>query len=284
MAAGWIELLNLAFVQRMIIAGILASLACGIIGTYVVVKRIVFVSAGISHTTFGGIGLAYLLQSVLAWTWFDPLLGAALFALGSAFILGSDWVKKRIREDSTIGVLWVVGMALGILFINMVDKTKVRVQDPVSILFGNILLIQTIDLIIMALLVGLIFVITFFYFNDLKILTFDEEFAKISGVKVKLLNFVLLTLIAFTTVILIKVVGVVLIIAMLTIPPAIAGVFTDRLSPMMILATVIGIVLVLIGFVVSLQYDLPPGAIVVTIMGLAFVSSLVINSALSRES
>ncbi len=283
MAGGWIELLNLAFVQRMIIAGILASLACGIIGTYVVVKRIVFVSAGISHATFGGIGLAYLLQSVLAWTWFDPLLGAVLFALGSAFILGSDWVKKRIREDSTIGVLWVVGMALGILFINMVDKTKVRVQDPVSILFGNILLIQTFDLIIMALLVGLIFVITFFYFNDLKILTFDEEFAKISGVNVKILNFVLLTLIAFTTVILIKVVGVVLIIAMLTIPPAIAGVFTDRLNSMMVLGTVMGIVLVLIGFALSLQYDLPPGAIVVSVMGLAFVSSLVINSALSRE-
>jgi len=266
----------------MFIAGLLASVACGIIGTYVVVKRIVFVSGGIAHATFGGVGMAYLIQSTLAWTWFDPLLGALVFALGAALIMGSDWMKSRMREDSTIGALWAVGMALGVLFISMVDRTKVRVQDPMSILFGNILLIRSSDLLIMGLLVVVILVITFLLFKDLQILTFDEEFAKIAGINVQLLNLLLLSLIAFTTVILIKVVGVILIIAMLTIPPSIAGLFTNRLSSMMALATVVGLSLTFLGEIASLQLDLPPGATIITTMGIAFIAALVLAGVRGR--
>jgi zinc transport system permease protein len=273
----------MAFVQRMFLAALLASVACGIIGTLVVVKRIVFISGGISHSTFGGIGLAYLLQSAFGWLWFDPMLGALLFALGAAFILGSDWMRSRIREDSTIGVIWVVGMALGILFIYMVDPTTVQVQDPMSILFGNILLIKAIDLMLMGILVAVIILVSLLLFKDLQILIFDEEFAKISGINVKMLNLLLLTLIAFTTVVLIKVVGVVLIIAMLTIPPAISGLFTHRLRSMMLLAILLAIVLSFTGALASLQYDLPPGAAMVTLMGGAFIMGMGINWALQRK-
>lgn len=255
----------------MFIAAILASIACGIIGTFVVVKRIVFISGGISHTTFGGIGLAYVIQSALGFTWFDPMLGALLFALGAALILASDWMKKKVREDSTIGIIWVVGMALGILFINMVDPTRVRVQDPMSILFGNILLIRTFDLLIMGVLVTAITAVCVLFFHDLQILTFDEEYARLSGINVGLLNTLLLVMIAFTTVILIKVVGVVLIIAMLTIPPAISGIFTSRLKNMMISATLISILLCFTGAILSIEYDLPPGACIVTVMGATFL-------------
>ena len=219
MVADIIELLQYPFIQRMLIAGILASVACGIIGTYVVVKRIVFISGGIAHTTFGGIGFAYYLQ-YLGVIVIEPLIGALLFALSAAVIMGFPFIRTRLREDSTIGILWVVGMALGVLFLNQVDRSKILVQDPVSILFGNVLLIQLQDLYLMVGLLVFILIITIVLYKDLHVLTFDEEFARISGIKVDLLYLVLMVLIALTTVVLIKVVGVVLVIAMLTIPAA----------------------------------------------------------------
>jgi len=269
-----VELLQLPFIQRMFIAGFLASISCGIIGSYVVVKRIVFVSGGIAHTTFGGIGFAYYLQDSMGWMWVEPLFGALIFALGATFILGSPLVRNRIREDSTIGVLWVVGMALGILFIHAVDRSKILVQDPVSILFGNILLIKLQDLYLMVGLVIAIVSITVLLYRDLQILTFDEEFARISGINVNAMNLLLLVLVALTTVVLIKVVGVILVIAMLTIPAAISSLFTHNLKMMMVLAVVIGIITTFGGSLLSLNYDLPPGAIIVLLMGSVFVVSL----------
>lgn len=269
-----VELLQLPFIQRMFIAGFLASISCGIIGSYVVVKRIVFVSGGIAHTTFGGIGFAYYLQDSMGWMWVEPLFGALIFALGATFILGSPLVRNRIREDSTIGVLWVVGMALGILFIHAVDRSKILVQDPVSILFGNILLIKLQDLYLMVGLVIAIVSITVLLYRDLQILTFDEEFARISGINVNAMNLLLLVLVALTTVVLIKVVGVILVIAMLTIPAAISSLFTHNLKMMMVLAVVIGIITTFGGSLLSLNYDLPPGATIVLLMGSVFVVSL----------
>ena len=274
MAGELVELLQLPFIQRMFIAGFLASISCGIIGSYVVVKRIVFVSGGIAHTTFGGIGFAYYLQDSMGWMWVEPLFGALIFALGATFILGSSLVRNRIREDSTIGVLWVVGMALGILFIHAVDRSKILVQDPVSILFGNILLIKLQDLYLMVGLVIAIVSITVLLYRDLQILTFDEEFARISGINVNAMNLLLLVLVALTTVVLIKVVGVILVIAMLTIPAAISSLFTHNLKMMMVLAVVIGIITTFGGSLLSLNYDLPPGAIIVLLMGSVFVVSL----------
>lgn len=274
MAGELVELLQLPFIQRMFIAGFLASISCGIIGSYVVVKRIVFVSGGIAHTTFGGIGFAYYLQDSMGWMWVEPLFGALIFALVATFILGSPLVRNRIREDSTIGVLWVVGMALGILFIHAVDRSKILVQDPVSILFGNILLIKLQDLYLMVGLVIAIVSITVLLYRDLQILTFDEEFARISGINVNAMNLLLLVLVALTTVVLIKVVGVILVIAMLTIPAAISSLFTHNLKMMMVLAVVIGIITTFGGSLLSLNYDLPPGAIIVLLMGSVFVVSL----------
>ena len=154
-----VHLLQYPFVQRMFIAGFLVSIACGIIGSYVVIKRIVFISGGIAHTTFGGIGFVYYLQS-LGVVVIEPLLGALLFSLTSAIILALPIIRKRFREDSTIGVLWVVGMALGVLFLNQVDRTRVLIQDPFSILFGNVLLITMQDLYLIFGLLRLIMAIT----------------------------------------------------------------------------------------------------------------------------
>lgn len=270
-----ISLFSLPFVQRMFIAGLLASIACGIIGSLIVVKRVVFLSGGIAHATFGGIGLAYYLQYTMSWMWLNPLIGALIFAVLTAGIMSLPVVKSRLREDSTIGVLWVIGMALGVLFLNGVDRSEIIVQDPVSILFGNILLIQSSDLFLMGGLVIAIFLITIFLFKDLQILTFDEEFARISGIKVPMLNFVLLLLVAFTTVVLIKVVGVVLVIAMLTIPASISGLFTKDLKQMMMLAVGIGLIINVAGLLLSLWYNLPPGSTIVLSLGIVFLLALI---------
>jgi len=270
-----IELFLLPFVQRMFIAGLLASIACGVIGSLIVVKRVVFLSGGIAHATFGGIGLAYYLQYTMGWMWLDPLIGALIFAVLTAGIMSLPVVKSRLREDSTIGVLWVIGMALGVLFLNGVDRSEIIVQDPVSILFGNILLIQFSDLVLMGGLVIAILLISIFLFKDLQILTFDEEFARISGIQVPLLNFVLLLLVAFTTVVLIKVVGVVLVIAMLTIPASISGLFTKDLKQMMMFAVGIGLIINIAGLLLSLWYNLPPGSTIVLSLGVVFLLALI---------
>ena len=272
--------LDLVFVQRMFIAGFLASLVCGTIGTYVVVRRNVFIAGGISHTTFGGIGLAYYLQGAYGWAWFDPLLGAVLFALGAAFILSTGWVRSRIREDSTIGVIWVVGMAIGSLFLALPESTGMK--DPTSILFGDILLVGSSDLYIMAGFVLLIYVLTILFYKDLQILAFDEEFARISGIRVDLMNLMMSILIALSITVLIKVVGVVLIIAMLTIPAAIANLFTRDLKFMMLWATIIGIILTGGGSLLSLMADTPSGATIVLLMGGVFLLSLVAKGTINK--
>ena len=272
----------LPFVQRMFFAAVLASFSCGIIGSFIVVKRLVFLSGGIAHTTFGGIGLAYYLQYSMGWIWFDPLVGALLFAVLTAIIMSIPFIKSRIRDDSTIGVLWVIGMALGIILLNLVDKNVILVQDPVSILFGNILLIQLSDLYLMIILIIIILIITSVFFKDLQILAFDEQFARISGINVSLLNFILLILVALTTVVLIKVVGVVLVIAMLTIPAAMAGLVVQSLKQMIGLAIVFGVATSFTGSMLSLMFNLPPGSTIVMVMGLLFIALLIIKTMISR--
>ena len=271
----FLDLFSLPFVQRMFLASFLASIATGVIGTLVVVKRIVFVSGGIAHATFGGIGFAYFLQYTMGWLWIEPLIGAIIFALLTAFIMSIPLVKNLVREDSTIGVIWVLGMALGVLFLHAVDRNEILVQDPVSILFGNILLIQLSDILIMGALVFVILIVSTVLFKDLQILAFDEQFARISGINVTLLNFVLLVLVALTTVVLIKVVGVILVIAMLTIPAATAGLFIQDLKKMMLYAVLIGIATSFLGSLLSLLVDFPPGSTIVLLMGSVFIIAIV---------
>ncbi len=261
----WYALEHYTFVQNMFLAGLLASIACGIIGTYVVVKRIVFIGGGIAHTTFGGIGMAYYFG-------FEPMIGAAIFAIFTAVSVGLVNLKTRIREDSTIGILWVVGMALGIIFIK---KTDGYIPDPMSILFGNILLVSEHEIKLMVVLLVIIIAATFLFYKDLLALTFDEEFATISGIHTGLMNVVLLCLTALTIVLLLKVVGVVLVIAMLTIPASISGLITKSLKKMMAFAVVIGCLLTFFGLVLSWEYDLPPGATIVLLSGGAFLLSCI---------
>ncbi len=253
--------------QNALMGGILASLACGIIGSYVVVKRIGYLAGGIAHAVLGGMGIAYYLGR-------SPIEGALVAALVFAFILG--WVSLRMQqqEDTIIGALWAGGMAVGILFIS---KTPGYNVDLMSFLFGNILMIASEDLYWIAGLDVLILVIVFLFYKQFIAVSFDEEFAWLRGIPVERFYLLFLSLVALTVVILIQIVGLILVIALLTLPAAIAGLYVRSLNLMMVFATFFGMVFTTGGLALSYQPDLPPGPTVILLAGALYLLSLVIH-------
>lgn len=258
------EILQYGFMQRALLAGILVSITCGVIGTYVVVRRMVFISGGISHSTFGGIGLGYLVG-------IDPVLGAMLFAVMSALGIGAISRRTRVSEDTAIGILWAVGMALGVIFIGLSPGFA---PDLFGYLFGNILAVSSSDLIMMAALTAVILVVVTLLFKEFLTLSFDEEFARVSGVHTGWVYFALVVLIALSVVVLIRAVGIILLIALLTIPAAISRQFVSSLSRMMLLSTVLGVVFVVCGLLLSYVLDLASGATIILLSGAAFLVSV----------
>jgi zinc transport system permease protein len=225
-----LEALQYDFMRNALLAGLLAAVACGIIGVYVVVKRIVFISGGIAHASFGGIGLGYLAG-------ISPVIGAMLFALASALGIGIVTRKKKLAEDTAIGILWAMGMALGVIFIG---RAPGYAPDLFSYLFGNILTVPSSDLILMLVLDVIILITVIALFKEFLAVSFDEEFGTVVGVPVGVLYVLLLCMIALTVVVLIRVVGIILVIALLTIPAALARQITHDIGKMMMLAVLFG--------------------------------------------
>jgi zinc transport system permease protein len=250
-----LDLLQYEFMRKALYAGLLASLACGIIGTYVVVKRIASISGGIAHTSFGGIGLGYYLG-------ISPVLGAVFFTLASALGMGMVTRRTRIPEDTVIGVLWALGMALGIIFIAL---TPGYAPDLFSYLFGNILTVPFSDLMLMVALDAVILVLVLALYREFLYISFDEESSTVMGIPTELIYLLLLCLIALTVVVLIRVVGVILVIALLTIPATTARQFTHSLRNMMALAVLVGAVCTVLGLWFSYLFDLPSGATIVAV-------------------
>jgi zinc transport system permease protein len=255
-----LELLQYEFLRNAIYSALLASIACGIIGVYVVVNRIVFLSDGISHAAFGGIGLGYFLG-------LNPIYSAIAFSIAVAVGVGATSKKLGAREDTVIGVIWAVGMAVGIVFIRL---TPGYVPDLFSYLFGNILTVPRSDLIVMLVL-DLILVLTVgFLFKELLAISFDREFAQTLRLPVNLIYYILLTLVAFTVVMLIRVVGVILVMALLTIPAAVSEIFTKRLLHMMFGAAALSLLFTLLGLWLSYATNLPSGATIVILAAAVF--------------
>lgn len=257
-----------AFLQHALIAGILASVACGVVGTFVVVRRISYIAGGISHCVLGGIGAAVYCQKVLGWQAFTPLIGAVIAALAAAMIIGLVSLRAKQREDTVIGALWAIGMAVGVLFI---ARTPGYSQDLMSYLFGNILMVTHDDLWLIAALDAVVIGIALAFYNPLLALCFDEEFARVRGLKVEAYYLLLLGLTALTVVLLIMVVGIVLVIALLTLPVAVAGHFVRRLWQVMLLATAFSILFTTAGLALSYGPDLPAGATIIVVAGLAYL-------------
>ncbi len=266
-------LLQYGFLQHALIGGLLASVGCGIMGSYVVVKRIGFLAGGISHTVLGGMGVAFFYG-------LSPLGGALVAALVAALLIG--WVKLRWREqeDTLIGAVWAVGMAIGILFISRTPGYNV---DLMSYLFGNILMVAGQDLWLMAGLDLLVLMAVLLFYWPFLAVSFDEEFARLRGVPVTFFYLLLLCLVAVTVVLLIQVVGLILVIALLTLPAAIAAQYVHTLGKMMLLATLLGMVFTLVGLGTAYQSDLPAGATIILVAGMNYLLSTLIGTALKRR-
>lgn len=257
------ELLQYEFIRNAILAVLLASIACGIIGVYVVVKRIVFISGGIAHASFGGVGLGYFLGV-------NPIWGIIPFSILSALVMGLVSKRTRIPEDTAIGILWALGMSLGIVFIGL---SPGYAPDLFSYLFGNILTVTSVDLIIMLILDLVIIMVVFLFYKEFLALSFDDEFATVVGVPTVKLYFLLLCLIALTIVVLMKVVGIIMIIALLTIPAAISKQYTSNLKKMIFISILLSAIFGLGGLWLSYQLNLASGATIVIVSGIGFILS-----------
>jgi zinc transport system permease protein len=213
-----ITILSYEFMQNAILAGVLASIVCGVIGPFIVTRRMVFISGGLSHTAFGGLGIAY-------WLGIRPLFGATAFVLAAALLIGRMEEKRVSRNDLFIGILWAVGVAIGIIFIHI---TPGYAPDLMIFLFGNILTVPRTDVIIMLVLVLIVCGTVALFYNGFVAIALDEEYARARRLPVAALKMGLMILTALTIVTLIQVVGILLVIALLTIPVAVASELSDH--------------------------------------------------------
>jgi zinc transport system permease protein len=268
MAEFFQALVRFPFLQHALLAGILASVASGIVGTYVVTRRITVIAGSLAHSVLGGMGVAYWLHTVHGMTWLQPLHGALIAAIVAALLIGFVRLRGSEREDTIISALWALGMAVGVLFLARTPGYK---ADLMTYLFGNIVLVDAAELQLLVALDLVVVAAAVLFYQPLLALCFDEEFARVRGVNVAFYYLLLLVLVALTVVTLIYVVGIVLVIALLTLPVAIAGQFAHRLWQMMALAALLSAFLTTLGLVVSFGPDLPVGATTILLAGGAYV-------------
>lgn len=263
-----IEALQFDFMRNALIAGILVSIACGIIGSYVVINRQVFISGGIAHAAYGGIGIGYFFK-------INPVLGAIGFALVSALAMG--WVERKTdqRGDTIIGVMWAIGMAIGIILIDLTKGYKAGVE---SYLFGSILTVPQQDLMIMLGLDVIIIIMVTLFYKELLGISFDPVYTLTRNVPVDSLYLMLVTAIALTVVMVMQIVGLIMVIALLTIPAATAGQFVKDLKEMMIISSLLGIIFTLLGIGLSYAFDLTSGATIILISGVGYLISLILKT------
>lgn len=248
-------ILKYTFLQHAIIGAVLASIICGIIGTIIVEKKLVMMSGGIAHAAFGGVGMGYFLK-------IEPIIGALIFSILSSFGIVEIKRRSKVNTDTIIGMFWSLGMALGIIFISL---TPGYPPDISSYLFGDILTVSNVDLYIMAGLDSAVIFIVIAFFNNIKAYLFDEEFSKVVGINVKLMEYIVFLLIAFSVVVLIRVVGIILIIALLTVPPAISKIFTYNLKKIMGLSILFGVSFSLLGLFISYKIHIASGASIIIV-------------------
>jgi len=267
-----IEALQFGFMRNALVAGVLVSIACGIIGTFVVIKRIVFISGGIAHAAYGGIGLSYFLE-------INPVLGAVLFSVAAALGMGAVQRKTRQRADTIIGVMWAIGMALGIILVDLTEGYK---ADLMSYLFGSILAVPSSDLLIMLVLDLAIIALAALFYKELLAVSFDETFATVENVPVDAIYLVLLCMIALTVVMMMRVVGLIMVIALLTMPAAISGQFVRNMKKMMVLASALGVIFTTTGLWLSYFLNLTSGATIILVSGAAYLLSLAVKPLMHR--
>jgi len=258
-----------AFLQHAVAAGLLASVACGVVGTYVVTRRITYIAGSIAHCVLAGIGAAKYLQVVYGLRWATPMLGAIVSAVAAALIIGLVSLYARQREDTVIGAVWAAGMAIGVMFI---ARTPGYAEDLMGYLFGNILLLTRQDLLVILVLDAVVVGAAVVWYDRFLAICFDEEYARLRGINVEAYYLLLLCLTAITVVLLVSVVGIILVIALLTLPAAIAGHVARNLWQMMLAATGFAALFTVGGIAVSYGPNLPTGATIIVIAGIAYLA------------
>lgn len=268
-----LEILTYPFFQRALIAAVLVSIACGIIGTYIVSRRLVFLSGSISHASFGGIGIGYYLG-------INPILGAAVFSVLSAFAIEGILKKTAMRADSLIGILWSFGMATGIIFVYL---TPGYAPNLMSYLFGSILTVSWFDTGAIALVTATAITIFILLYNEIIYIAFDEEYARTQGLPVQFINTLLLSLTAMTIVINIRVVGIILVISLLTIPQVTAGLFTGSFKKQIWLSILFALMASIGGLVASYILEIPSGAAIIFTASIIFLAARLIKGISERK-
>ena len=250
-----LEILQYDFIQNALISGILISIAAGIIGSLVVVNKITFLTGGIAHSSYGGIGLAIYLG-------IPVLFGATIFAVITAILIAIITLKNRNRIDAIIGMMWASGMAIGIIFVDLTPGYNV---DLMSYLFGSIIAVSDEDIKYMFVMdIFIIGVIVYFY-KEILAVSYDSEFATLRGINVKFFYTLILILAALCVVAAIKAVGLILVIALLTIPTYLAESFASRLSTMMIISSILATIFTILGLIISYLYDISSGASIIMV-------------------
>lgn len=256
--------------QRALIVSVLAGLACGVMGSYVVARRISYLAGGISHSVLGGIGLFQYIVVVYGLRWLDPLYGALLAGILSAIIIGFVSLRAHEREDTVIGAIWATGMAVGILFMSITPGYN---QDLMTYLFGNILIVSSSDLILVAILDAIVILAGVLFHRKLVAVCYDEEFARSRGINVEAYYILLLCLTALTVIVLVTVVGVILVIALLTLPAAIAMRHVRSIPASMIVASIIAVLTCILGLGASYALDWPTGATIIILSAVTYIAS-----------
>ena len=261
-----LQLFKYGFFQHAVLAALLMSISCGIIGTYIVSRRMVFISGGITHASFGGVGIGYYLG-------FPPLAGAAIVAVLAALTTENLTRRKILRNDSIIAILWSLGMAIGIIFVYL---SPGYAPNLMSYLFGSIITVSTTDLWLMLALALAVTTVFALLYRPILYVAFDEQFARIRGIPVMFINYLLIILVALTIVLSIRTAGIILVLSVLTIPQNISNLFTNRFSHIIVGSVVLGFVASLLGLVLSYYLDIPSGAcIIFTLVVLYLVARLI---------
>lgn len=256
------------FLQYALLTGVMASIACGIIGSYVTVRRITYIAGAIAHCTLGGMGIARYLSKEYDLLFLTPLTGAVIAALFAALVISFAQNKGHVRQDTVLSAVWSIGMAVGIIFIS---KTGGYNEDLMSYLFGDILMVSKSDLVLIAVLDGVLLLSVVGLYNRFLAISFDEEFSRLAGIPVGLYNTIFLCLVALTVVLLVQVVGILLVVALLTLPAAAAGKITKGLPMMMLIATLLCLLSTIGGLAVSYKPDLPAGAMIILVAGFIYL-------------
>jgi zinc transport system permease protein len=265
---------NLVFLKYSLLAGIFSSFAFGITGSYIVVRRISYIAGAISHSVLGGIGFALFISAKFNIPWLTPYSGAVAASISAAVLIWFAEKYSKERLDSLLGAVWAIGMAGGIIFISLTPGYI----DPMSYLFGNILMVTKTDVIVIALFSFLICFVAFLFQNKLIAASFDEEFLEIRGIRTDIYKLMLLIMTALTIVLMIRIVGIIMIIAMLTLPPATASRLSRNFFSMSIISVALSVFFVISGIGISFKYDLPGGPAIIITAGIIYFSVLFFSS------